>query len=151
MAVAGGPERSVEIRGIFLRLRGLQAHRREVTPSPEPAAGGDQHAGIEVGRGHFRALHVRDQADAAGPEARVLGCTGDLGTKFGGELPPDRGDIDPDLLENPPLHDAHHPAASVRAILGGPAPCRLLEASRLSRPSRLLLDRIEGRAQPVAQ
>ena len=74
-------------------------------------------------------LHVRDQADAAGPEARILRRAGDLRAELRAELAPHGGDVDADLLEHPPAHHAHHAAAAVARRPRSAAPGGALEAA----------------------
>ena len=98
--VAGGLERGVEIGRVRHRLGRLRPHRRQVAAAAEPALRGHQHPRVEMRRRHARAAHVRDQADAAGPEARVLRGAGDLAAELRAELAPHGGDVHADLLEH---------------------------------------------------
>src|SRR5581483_9855411 len=82
----------------------------------------------------MRVLHVRHDGDSAGPEARVVCCTGHLLGKFRAEAAIDCRDIHTNFFEHPPTHDAHFTAAGVAAIVGWPAPRLPLETAR--RPVR---------------
>ena len=113
VAVAGGLERGMEIGRVLHRFRCLGPHRRQVAAAAEPALGGDQHPRVEVRRRHARALHVRDQADAARPEPRILLGAGDLARNSGLNSPHDGGDVHPHLLEHPPAHHAHYAATPI--------------------------------------
>ena len=75
MPVAGRPERRVKIRRIRHSFIRLQPHRGQIAAAAEPPLRRHQHPRVEVGRRHLRALHMCHQADAAGPEPRVLGRT----------------------------------------------------------------------------
>ena len=114
VAVAGSPERGVEVGRVLHRLGRVEPHRRQIAAAAEPALGGDQHPRVEMRRRHARAAHMRDQADAARPEARIRLGARDLRAELRAELAPDGGDVHADLLEHPPAHHAHHAAAAAR-------------------------------------
>ena len=90
-----------------------------------------------------------DQADAGGEEARVLGRSRHVAGVIGREGAVHRRDVHPDLLEQPPVHHPHDPAAAL-----GPLPGGANEASRLSRKQvrrGLVLQRLEGVVDAVPQ
>jgi hypothetical protein len=93
---------------------------------------------------------MRDQADAGGPEARILRRAGDLLAEFRAELAPDGRDIDPDLLEDAAAHGRHHAAAAT-----GTVPGLAREAPRrqpgMGAVRQLVLDLLESVADAVAQ
>ena len=99
-------------------------------------------------RGHVRVGHVRDEADAGGEEARVLLGAGDRLGEFGTERAADGRDVDPDLLEHLAGHLPAHAAAAGFAARVGAVPRRVGEGGV---GAGLALDRLERRADPVAQ
>ncbi|CAH2599395.1 protein of unknown function [Rhodovastum atsumiense] len=150
--VAGGLEGSVQLGCVLDRLRAVELQRRQVAAAAEPALPGHQHARIEMRGRDTRAVHVGNQADAAGPEARILGGTGDPGREFRREVAEHGGDVDAHFLEDAAAHDAHHPATAAACILGRALPGGALEApGRTIRTFLCVLDRFEAGAKRVAQ
>src|SRR5438477_102522 len=80
---------------------------------------------------------------------RILRRARDLAAEFRRELAIDGRDIDPDLLEHPPVHQRDRAAAADRTL-----PLLALEPARRHRRSIrariLILDRFERGADPVA-
>ena len=102
-------------------------------------------------RRHARALHVRDQADAAGPEPRVLRRTRDLRAEFRAERAEHGGDVHPHLLEHPALH-ARSSRRRRRGCRPRSARCQAVRTKRAAgRAGLLVLDRLERGAEAVAQ
>ena len=154
VAVAGRLVGGVEIGRVRHRLRRVEPHRRQVAAAAEPALGGHQHARVEMRRRHARALHMRDQADAARPEPRVFRRARDLGSEFRAEFAPDGGDVHAHLFEHPAAHHAHDAATAGAAVFGRAGPGGLGEAAGgpVGQGAVLLvLDRLERGADPVAQ
>ncbi len=131
--VTGGAQGGMEIRRVFPRLRRFRPHRRQVAATAEPAARCQQHACVHVRCRHVWAPQMRDQADPAGPEARVLLGAGNLGAEFRCKFAPDGGHVDADLFEHPAAHDARHAPATGGAIRRGPVPGRADEAPLVGR------------------
>ena len=148
--VAGGLEAGVEGGGVLLRGGGFGAHGRDVTAAAEPAMGGDDHARVHVRGRDVRALRVGDQADAGGPESRVLGRAGHAGAHLGAELAGDDGDVHADFFE----HAAVHQPDGAAAFEAGPLPWRPFETAGraiAAQHAALILDGFERGTQPVAQ
>ena len=147
--VAGRLERGMEIGRVLHRFWRLEPHRGQVAAAAEPALRGDQHPRVEVRRRHARALHVRHQAYAAGPEARVLLGAGYLAAKLRAELAPDGGNVHPHLLEHASAHHARQSPAtsgSLPGASGEPARSELGQRAVLR-----VLDRLEFVAEAIAQ
>jgi hypothetical protein len=93
---------------------------------------------------------MRDERNAARPEARILRRPRDFVAKLGRELARHGRDVDPDLFENLPSHDRDSPASTAR-----PLPLVALEAAW--RPpldactGEFRLDRFELGADTVAE
>ena len=156
--VAGGLERGVEVGRVLRRLRRFGPHRRQVAAAAEPAFGGDQHPRVEMRRRHARAAHMRDQADAAGPEPRVLlGARGSARGTPGLNSPQTVETFTPTFSNTRPRITlmTPPPPSDPPAIRGRPLPCCAAEpAGRTLRRrtiGRGILDRLERRAEPVAQ
>src|SRR5690625_883569 len=125
VSVAGIPQLLVKEGGVLFDLD----HRVQIGAAPEPpGARCPEHAGIHVHGRAFRRAHMRDQADAGSPEARILGQPRDLAPRgqralrLRAEFAIDGRDIDADLLEAAPAHDRHEPAALIALALAG-TPC----------------------------
>ena len=73
------------VSGSSLRAAAVE-HRRQVGAAAEPGLGGDDEARVHVHRRHVRIVHVRDQRDARGPEARIALGAGNFLAEFGREL-----------------------------------------------------------------
>ena len=71
--------------GIVLRAAAVE-HRRQVRAAAEPGLGRDDEARVHVHRRHVRIVQVRDQRDARGPEARIVGGAGNFLAEFRREL-----------------------------------------------------------------
>ena len=104
----------------------------------------------------MRIVHVGDQRNAAGPEARVLLGAGNVLAELGREFAVHGGDVDADLLEDAPMHQRHGAAAAIRAGMVGALPRRFLEAA--GRPVaehglvwQFVLDRLEFGDDAVTQ
>ena len=145
--VARRLERRLELGGVG----GDRQRRVEVGPAAEPALGRHEEARVHVDRRHVRVGHVGDKADAGGEEARVGFRAVDRLGEFGRELAEHGRGIDPDLLEHPPRHQPHDAAAAGRAGGVGAFPRRPHEAARRSGAGALVLDRLEGGAELVAE
>ena len=147
MCVAGSAHGFVKGNGIgvFLRSPCVQ-HRCQICAATEPLTGGDHHTGVHVNGGDMRVLRVSDQADAGGPEARILVGTGDLTAKLGREFTVYGGNMDADLLENAAMHHGHDAAATLCPGAVGALPGRAFEA-----PGRLVGQRTGEIADLVLQ
>src|SRR6185437_6462018 len=120
----------------------------------EPPLGGDDVAGVHMDRRNQRRARMGDQRDAARPEARVLGGARDLAAELGREFAEHGRDIDADLLEDPTLHQRDDAAAAPVPVGAVALPGRAGEPSAAARRARsrvLVLDRLEGGADAVAQ
>ena len=74
MRVAGGFHRGMEGLRVGIALRAATVeHRGEVGAAAEPCFCRNDKARVHVHRRHMRIVQVRDQRDARGPEARVVG------------------------------------------------------------------------------
>ena len=92
-----------------------------------------------------------NQRDARGPEARIFIRTGYLLTEFLGKFAMDGGGVNPDLLEDPAMHDGHDPAAAIAFVA---LPWRLYETARRpvgERAFQIVLELLETGANLVAQ
>ena len=72
---------------------------------------------------------MRDQADAGGPETRVMLGARDLRAELRAELAPDGGDVHADLFEHAAMQHTHHAAATGGSIGRRTRPCGADEAS----------------------
>ncbi len=118
--------------GIVLRAAPVE-HRRQVGAAAEPPARGHHHARVHVHGRHVGIVRVRDQRNAARPEARVLLGARHLLAELGRELAVDGRDVDADLLEDAAVHHRHGAAAALALVA---LPRRALEAA--GRPPRRL-------------
>ena len=141
--------------GVVLRAAFIE-HRRQVGAAAEPGFAGDDMTGVHVYGRHVRILRMRDQRNAGGPEARILGGAGDFLAEFRRELAMHGRAMHADLLEHAPAHQRHHAAAARLAGMIGAGPGRAGEAAggtvceRRARRQRVL-DRLERCADVVAQ
>ena len=142
--------------GIVLRAA-LVEHRRQIGAAAEPGFAGDDEARVHVHRRHMRILRMRDQRNAGGPEARILGGAGNLLAEFRREFAMHGRAMHADLLEHAPAHQRHHAAAAGlrRYDRCGSTACarsgrRARSAERRARRQRVL-HRLERRADVVAQ
>ena len=60
----------------------------------------------------MRVVHMRDQGNAGGVEARVVGGAGNFLAEFRGEFAEHRRDVNADLFEDAALHHRHRAAAA---------------------------------------
>ena len=146
MAIAGGLERGMEVGGVVERLGCFEPHRRQIAAAAEPALGGDQHPRVEMRRRHARAAHVRDQADAAGPEPRVLSAPGIWARNSGLNSPQTVETLTPTFSNTRPRI----------TLIAPPPPPGRGHSVRAKRPAgiasgRRVLNRFELGAEPVAQ
>ena len=95
---------------------------------------------------------MRDQRNAARPEARVLLGARHLLAELGRELAVHRRGVDADLLEDAAMHHRHDAAAALAVVALPVASARSGRApTRHAGRSSVILDRLEGRADAVAQ
>ena len=127
---------------------GARQRRVQVRAAAEPLLRRAQEPRVHMDGGHVRIGHVRDQADAGGEEARIVGGAVDRLGEIAFEASAHGRDVDADLLEDAALHHAAHPATARRAVRVGSVPGRVFER-RLR--SRLSLDGFERGADAVAQ
>mgnify|MGYP003346976568 CR=1 FL=1 len=85
--------------------------RTQIRAAAEPRFRRDDEAGVHVHRRYARILHMGDQADAAGPEARVFARAFHLLGEVGREGAEHRGGVHADLFEQAATHHAHDAAA----------------------------------------
>src|SRR5690606_22133676 len=123
-------------------------------------------ARVHVHRRYARRAHMRDEGDAARPEARILVRAGYLLPHLLGEGAVDGRNVDADLLEDAASHDRHDAAARIR----GRATRRVFCGSRLAdrslpglafeapglppirhRPGQFVFQSFERRADAVAK
>ena len=115
--------------GIVLRAALVQ-HRRQVGAAAEPGLGRHHETRVHVHGRHVRIVQMRDQRDAGGPEARIVGGAGNILAEFRRELAEHGRDVHADLFEYAPLHHRHHAAAAVAPAVVGALPRRANEAAR---------------------
>jgi hypothetical protein len=97
-----------------------------------------------------------DQRDAAGPEARVFRCAGDLLAKLGRELAMNGRGVHADFFEHPAMHHAHHAAAALGARMVGALPGLANKPPRRvgalwQATGQVVFNGLEGCADPIAQ
>ena len=68
-------------------------------------------ARVHVDGGDARVLHVRNERDAGGPEARVFFRALHLLAELFGEFAVDDGNMDADFFKDAAVHDRHFAAA----------------------------------------
>ena len=73
---------------------------------------------------------MRDQRNAGGEEARVVGRARNILAEFRSEFAEHRRDVDADLFEDAARHHRHDAAAACGAGVIGAAPRRAREAAR---------------------
>ena len=122
MGVAGFLHLGVEMGGIL----GIFDAGVEVRATAEPpGVGRPEHAGVHVDRRAMRVDHMGDEADSAGPEARVLVHAGNAARghrllRAFAKGAVHFGDVHPDLFEHTAAaHHAHQPAAAIGTGGGG--------------------------------
>src|ERR1700722_5383474 len=145
VSVAGGGERGMK-RG-SRRLIGID--RRQVGAAAKPRLAGHDMARVHVRSGHQWRARMRDERDAARPEARVFRSAGDFRTEFGGEFAEHGRDVDPDLLKDTAFHQRDR-AAAARLIAVGALPVAAREPRRRG-AGEIILDRFEFGANAIAQ
>ena len=160
-SVAGGAEAVMEQRRVGFCGGAFGCRRGDIGAAGEPPLGGDDQAGVHMHRRHVRVPHMGDEADAARPEAPVLGRARNLRREIGAEFAPNGGDVHPHLLEDAPAHDPHFAAAapvvapvvarSGAAFLRAAPGCGLEAAGRGIGAIVLVLDGLEGSADSRAQ
>ena len=96
------------------------------------------------------ATAITYHADALGRPKLMEARTRDLAAELRAELAEHGRDVHADLLEHPPLHHAHHAAAAARAVPGGADEPARRQVGMRPRGERIL-DRLERRAEPIAQ
>ena len=102
------------LSGSSLRAAAIE-HRRQIGAAAEPGFAGDDKARVHVHRRHVRIVRMRDQRNAGGPEARIVGGAGDLLAEFRRELAMHGRAMHADLLEHAAAHQRHHAAAANRS------------------------------------
>jgi len=104
--------------GVVLRAA-LVEHRRQIGAAAEPGFAGDHEARVHMHRRHMRVLRMRNQRNAGGPEARILGGARNLLAEFRRKLAIDGRAMHTDFLEHAPAHQRHHAtAARLAAMIG---------------------------------
>ena len=93
---------------------------------------------------------MRDQRNAGGVKARIVGGARDILAEFRREFAEHRRDMDADFLEHAALHHRHDAAAAGRAAVIGAVPRRAHETAGRAVGERRasgqgVLDRLEGR------
>ena len=157
MRVAGALHRGMEGDRVGIALGAAAVeHRREVGAAAEPGFRRHHIACVHVHGRHMRIVQMRDQRNAGGVEARIVGGAGDVLAKFRREFAEHGRDVDADFLEDAAFHYRHHAAAAGGAGVIGAAPRRAHEAAGGTVGERRVrgegvLDRLEGRQNPVAQ
>ena len=148
-------QRVVEMRGVVgIGDGGVEVGAAAEPPRPRRP----EHARVHVDGRHVRVGHVRHEAHARGPEARIGVHPRHPAGGHGAARPlaqraVDARDVDAHLLEGAALaHHAHQPAAAILAATGG----RDLEAGGLALvgggpAGRIGLERLERLDDPVAQ
>ena len=142
----------VKLRGVLERLVALIILGWiEIAATAEPPFRRRQHPRVHVRGRAVGIFHVGDEADAARPEARIVGRAFDLFGKLRAERAVDGGGMHADFLEHAASHHAHHAAAAF-----GAGPWLALEgAGRLSVQRRdgrqLRLQPLQRGADVVAQ
>ncbi len=149
MPVARGLQHRVEMGGIL----GVFEAGVKVGATAEPRRPrGPEHPGVKVNRRRVRVLHMRHQADPAGPEARIIGQPRHppprhRALRFFAKGAMHLADVDPDLLEHAACaHHAHQPAAAIGA--GGR---RHLEPPRRAGPAVAVFQPFERGHDLIAQ
>ena len=98
----------MDIAGVAVLLAALRRqHGIKIGAAAKPALRGDDHARVHMHGGDMRVLHMRDQAEARGPEAGIFAGAFHLFGEVGGEGAEHGGDMHAHLLEQPPSHHAH--------------------------------------------
>src|ERR1700730_7119036 len=124
--------------------------RGDVGAAAEPRLRRHDVTSVHMYRWNQRRAHMSDERDAARPEPRVVLGPGNGVAELGRKFAVDGRNVDPDFFEDPPAHDRDRPAAPAR-----PLPFGALEAAGRSLGRALagefILDRLEGRADSVAQ
>ena len=129
MSIAGGLVGGVKFDRVGMIVAPLPIeHRRQVAAAAEPALCRADLPRVHVDGGHARVVHMRDQRNAGGPEARVVLRAVHLLAELFRERAMHGRDMNADLLENAASHDRHFAAAFVfHAVAARPG--RALEAS----------------------
>src|SRR5262249_32729050 len=110
-------------------------------------------ARVHVRRGTVRIAQMRDQRNAGGPEARIVGGAFDLLGELGTEASMHRAHMDADFLEEASAHQPDFAPALVECEVA-PSPGLFPDPPGLAgikRRGRLVLERLERRAELVAQ
>ncbi len=135
----------------FAALIGLR--RIEIAAAAEPPLRRADVARVHVRGGAVRVAHVRDQRNAGGPKARVVGGAGNVLGEVGRKRAMHGADVNAHFLEEAPAHHPSDAAALIGGSIAAP-PRRADKASRLPRIEagrRFILQRLERGANLVAQ
>src|SRR5215218_8548932 len=131
-------------------------HGCEIRSATEPGLRSHHETGVHVHRWNIRVPWVRDERDAAGPEARILLGARDLAAEFWREFSMHRRDMHAHLLEHAAAHHGHDASAAGSADMILALPGRPLEPTGLGSlrgegSRHLILQGLERGADPVAQ
>ena len=119
-------------------------------PPPNQPLGGDQHPRIEMRGRNARALHMRDQRDAARPETRILSHPGSGARNSGVNSPHTVETFTPTFSKTRPrIRLITPPPPAVPSGVGRATRCMRTGPPAAQRGGRLrVFDRLEGRAEP---
>ena len=157
MPFAGAAHRRMEsLRvGIVLRAARIE-HGRQIGAAAKPRLGGDDKARVHMHGRHIRIPWMRDQRNAGGEKARILGGAGNLLGEFRLESSKYRRTMHAGFFEDAAVDHAHAAAAAGRAIMIAAFPTAEIKASRLlslgrKGACRCILQRLESSADAQLQ
>ena len=102
--VAGGLHGGVEGDRVGVVLGApAREHRGQVGAAAEPGLRRHDEARVHVHRRHVRVVHVGDERNAGGEEARIVGGAGNVLAEFRREFAEHGRDVHADLLEHAAL------------------------------------------------